>query len=92
MTFTYPAVFKQRSDGSYECRFIDLEGCMAVGETLDLCIREAIEEARSWIQIELEEEIPNMPAVTHIEDIELAKGEVVRNVSVIVRMREGYDE
>ena len=55
MTFTYPAIFKQMPDGTYEGHFIDLEGCSARGDNLDLCIRDAIEEMRSWIQVELED-------------------------------------
>ena len=61
MTFTYPAIFKQMPDGTYEGHFIDLEGCSARGDKLDLCIRDAIEEMRSWIQVELEEGIIEMP-------------------------------
>ena len=56
MTFTYPAIFKQMPDGTYEGHFIDLEGCSARGDNLDLCIRDAIEDMRSWIQVELEDE------------------------------------
>lgn len=92
MTFTYPAIFRQREDGSYEARFIDLDDCTATGDNLDLCIRDAIEAARSWIQVELEEEVPLLPPVTHIEDVVPEEGEIVRNIGVIVRMMDGYDE
>ena len=77
MTFTYPAIFRQREDGSYEARFIDLDDCTATGDNLDLCIRDAIEAARSWIQVELEEEVPLLPPVTHIEDVVPEEGEIV---------------
>ena len=92
MTFTYPAIFKQMPDGTYEGHFIDLEGCSARGDNLDLCIRDAIEEMRSWIQVELEEEEVHMPAVTHIDDVIPGEGEIVRNIGAIVRMTDGYDE
>ena len=92
MTFTYPAIFKQMPDGTYEGHFIDLEGCSARGDNLDLCIRDAIEEMRSWIQVELEEEEVHMPAVTHIDDVIPGAGEIVRNIGAIVRMTDGYDE
>ena len=42
--------------------------------------------------MELEEEGPLLPPVTHIEDVVPEEGEIVRNIGVIVRMMDGYDE
>ena len=70
MKFIYPAVFRKTENG-YHAFFPDLECCEASGDTLDDAIENANEACRNWITVELEEEEPNMPYVSDIEDIEI---------------------
>ncbi len=42
MTITYPAVFRQKEDGSYDGYFPDLTGCRFEGKTLDDARNDAI--------------------------------------------------
>lgn len=90
MTFTYPAVFRE-TDKGYEADFPDLATCHAEGPTLDECINEAIEECRSWIQVELEDTM-DLPPVSDPEDIELHEGEFIRQIGVKIRLYDGWDE
>lgn len=92
MKFTYPAIFKEREDGSYEGRFVDLAGCSAVGYDLDNAVRNLVEEEAEWIRFELSEPEPHLPPVTDIEDVEADLGEIVRNVAANVRFYDGWDE
>ena len=91
MQFIYPAVFSRREDGRYHGYFPDLEQCFAEGDTLDEALVMAIEEARSWIQVELEDTF-ELPAVSHPDDLELKEGEFVRDIAVTIRLRDGWDE
>ena len=91
MKFIYPAVFRKTENG-YHAFFPDLECCEASGDTLDDTIENANEACRNWITVELEEEEPNMPYVSDIEDIEIKDGDIVRNISVNIRFYEGWDE
>ena len=91
MQFIYPAVFSKREDGGYHAYFPDLDQCYAEGDTLDEVLYNAIEEARSWIQVELEDTF-ELPPVTHPEDIVLKEGEFIRHIAVIIRLRDGWDE
>ena len=92
MNFIYPAVFRKREDGQYHATFPDLACCEAVGDTLDDAIDNANEAARNWISVELEEEEPDMPCVSDLEDIPVGEGDIVRNISVNIRFYEGWDE
>ena len=69
MNFIYPAVFRKGEDGKYHASFPDLECCEAVGDTLDDAIDNANDAARSWLSVELEEEEPELPCVSDMEDI-----------------------
>ncbi len=90
MTFTYPAVFRKKEDGTYEGYFPDLEGCVAKGDTLDECINDAIEAARTWLWIELvEEEDSDLPFISDRDDLVLEEGDIVRNIEVILHLQEG---
>ena len=91
MKFIYPAVFRKTENG-YHAFFPDLKCCEASGDTLDDAIENANEACRNWITVELEEEEPNMPYVSDIEDIEIKDGDIVRNISVNIRFYEGWDE
>lgn len=91
MMFTYPAVFRKLENGSYEGYFPDLDGCVFGGADLDEAINSAIEEERAWITVELEEE-QVLPFISDREDIVLAENEHLRNIAVIVRLMDGFDE
>ncbi len=93
MIFTYPAIFKPKADGSYEGYFPDLAGCEVTGPTLDDTLSRAIEAARGWITVELtEEEEPQLPPVTHIDDLSLSEGEIVRHISCNVYLSQGWGD
>lgn len=92
MNFIYPAVFRKGEDGKYHASFPDLECCEAVGDTLDDAIGNANDAARSWLSVELEEEEPELPCVSDMEDIPAEEGDIIRNISVNIRFYEGWDE
>ena len=92
MNFIYPAVFRKGEDGKYHASFPDLECCEAVGDTLDDAIDNANDAARSWLSVELEEEEPELPCVSDMEDIPAEEGDIIRNLSVNIRFYEGWDE
>ena len=92
MNFIYPAVFRKGEDGKYHASFPDLECCEAVGDTLDDAIDNANDAARSWLSVELEEEAPELPCVSDMEDIPAEEGDIIRNISVNIRFYEGWDE
>jgi predicted RNase H-like HicB family nuclease len=91
MQFIYPAVFSKREDGGYRGYFPDLEQCYAEGDTLDEALNSAIEEARTWIQVELEDTF-ELPPVSHPDSLDLQEGEFVRNIAVTIRLTDGWDE
>ena len=55
-----------------------------------LAYEDALEEAReaayNWISVELEEEEPDFPEVSHEEDIHLDQDEFVRQIMVVVKL------
>ena len=91
MKFIYPAIFKKTEDGTYVGRFPDLEGCAARGETLDDAIEDANEAAATWIDVDMEENIP-LPPVSDPADLLLEEGELVRNICINYRFNDGWDE
>ena len=91
MQFIYPAVFSKREDSGYRGYFPDLEQCYAEGDTLDEALNSAIEEARTWIQVELEDTF-ELPPVSHPDSLDLQEGEFVRNIAVTIRLTDGWDE
>lgn len=87
MTFIYPAVFTpHKEDKGYHVHFPDLEGCEADGPDLEDALEEARDAAYNWISVELEEEEPDFPEVSHEEDIHLSKDEFVRQIMVVVKL------
>ncbi|MBQ6386563.1 MAG: type II toxin-antitoxin system HicB family antitoxin [Lachnospiraceae bacterium] len=92
MRFIYPAVIKELPDGRFHARFPDLEMCEAEGATLDLALREAKAAAWSWVDLEFTEEDPKLPPASDPEDLTLEEGEFVRNILIIYRVHEGWDE
>ena len=91
MRFIYPAILRKTESGTYLAIFPDLEGCTAVGDTLDEAVENANEAALSWITLELEEELP-LPAISDVHDMQLLPGDVVRNICVNYRFYDGWDE
>ena len=92
MKFVYPAIFRKQEDGTYHGFFPDLACCYAEGDTLEDAVDNANEAARTWIQVELEEEECNLPPITDPQDMDLQPGDVVRNIAVTIKFYEGWDE
>ena len=81
MTFTYPAVFTEKEDGTgYHAFFPDLEMCEADGADLEDAIENARDAAQNWISVELEEFEADLPFATHVDDIELAENQVAKQI------------
>lgn len=91
MQFMYPAVFCKTEEGKYKGYFPDLEQCYAKGDTLNEVLNDAIEEARSWITVELEDTF-DLPPVSNPDEIELKDGEFIRTIAVTIRLTDGWDE
>ena len=91
MNFIYPAIIRKTEIG-YHARFPDLAMCEAEGPSLDETLDLARHEMEDWIRAEFEEEEPEMPPISDPDDIELADGEFVRNILVIYRFYDGWDE
>ena len=92
MKFIYPAVFHKASENRYVGIFPDLEDCIVYGETLEETVDAANEAANNWISCELQEDVPCLPPVSDISDLELKEGEIVRSICVTIRFYEGWDE
>lgn len=92
MKFIYPAVFHRTEGGSFKGYFPDLECCYAQGDTLEDAVDNANEAARTWLEVELEDDDCQLPPVTDLQDIVLEEGDVVRNIAVTIRFYEGWDE
>lgn len=92
MRFIYPAVFHKTEDGKYKAHFPDLKCCYAEGDTLEEAVDNANEAASNWISAELMEEDWDLPSISDESDIALEEGDVVRNIAVTIRLRDGWDE
>ena len=92
MRFIYPAVFHKTENGKYKAQFPDLECCYAEGDTLEEAVDNANEAASNWISAELMEEDWDLPSISDESDIALEEGDVVRNIAVTIRLRDGWDE
>lgn len=92
MKFIYPAIFRKTEQGTYKGYFPDLADCGGEGDTLDEAIENANAAAYDWITLELSEDVPEMPLISDMEDLELSEGDIVRNISVNIRLYEGWDE
>ena len=49
-------------------------------------IENAKEAAYNWICVELEEEEPELPEVSHVEDMELDEKSFVRQLMIVVKL------
>ncbi len=86
MTFVYPAVFTPKKDGTgYKAVFPDLECCEAEGPDLEDAVENAREAAYNWIMVEMEDGM-DLPAQTHMEDIILEDGAVIKQIMVRVKL------
>lgn len=87
MTFTYPAVFTPNKNGKgYHAFFPDLECCEADGPDLEDAIENARDAACNWITVEMEEFDSDLPFSTHVEDIKLEEGQLVKMISVRIKL------
>ncbi len=89
MTYYYPAVISKKDSG-YRVDFPDLEGCFGEGRDRDDALSSAREAGVNWILVELEE-VSDLPAQTHLEDIPLTENQESTMVALIMP-REGWDE
>ena len=86
MTFVYPAVFTPKKDGTgHKAVFPDLACCEAEGPDLEDAVANARDAALNWILVELEDGM-DLPAQTHMEDIVLEEGAVVKQIMVRVKL------
>ena len=76
MKFIYPAIFSKTTEGTFEARFPDLECCTAY----------------DWIYVELTEFDSELPPITDPDDLVLSDNETLRNISVNIRLTDGWDE
>lgn len=90
MNLIYPAIFTPREDKSFYVEFPDLDQCTAEGPDLEDAIEHAKEAAINWILAELEDE-GEIPAQTHIQDMELQEGQFVKSLQLIIRSNTDYD-
>ena len=86
MTFTYPAIFTKKEDGSgYHAFFPDLEMCEAQGADLEDAIENARDAALNWISVEIDEFEGDLPFATHEEDIKLMENQVLKQIMVKIK-------
>ncbi len=91
MTFTYPAVFTpHKEDDGYHAVFPDLECCEADGRDLEETIEQAKDAAYDWLMLELEDG-GNFPEQTHVEDIKLEDGELVKRLLIRIKLMPDND-
>ena len=93
MRFIYPAIIRPNPDGTFTATMADLEGCTATGFSIDDCLEEINAAALTWITLELEED-GLLPPISDHEDLKerLAENEFIRDVSVMYRAYDGWDE
>ena len=91
MTFTYPAVFYEKEDHTYEAYFPDIACTTVPAKPLHDAIPHAPESftARLRLSVLDGDEIPTISA--H-DQIELKEGQFIRNIAAIVRLYDGWDE
>lgn len=92
MKFVYPAVFQKTENNTFHAYFPDLACCEADGATLDEAIEKANEALFDWITLELSEDEILLPSISDEEDLDISEGDIVRNISVNIRLYDGWDE
>jgi predicted RNase H-like HicB family nuclease len=91
MKFTYPAIIRKTENG-YHADFPDLECCEADGGDFEDVMEKANEALYNWIELELQEDDGQLPAISDHQDVELLEGDVIRNICVNIRFTDGWDE
>lgn len=93
MRFIYPAIIHPVGDGNFTAKVPDLEGCTAEGFNIDDVMEEINHAMLEWITLELEDN-DTLPRISEPEDLkdQMEEGDFIRNVSVIYRMTDGWDE
>ncbi|MCR4653260.1 MAG: type II toxin-antitoxin system HicB family antitoxin [Eubacterium sp.] len=93
MKFFYPVIVTKKEEGYY-AEFPDLEMCTAKGETLDDVLENAREAAYTWIDTELQEDDPQLPASSDKADLQAEAGpdQDVREILITYRMMDGWEE
>lgn len=87
MTFVYPAVFTpHENDNGYHAEFPDLECCEADGPDLEDAVENARAAALNWVTVEIDEFEGDLPFATHVEDIPLKEGQIVKLISMKVKL------
>lgn len=87
MTFTYPAVFTPHEhDKGYHAEFPDLECCEVDGPDLEDAIENARDAAQNWIMVELTEFEGDLPFSSHVDDIPLKEGQLVKMISTKIKL------
>lgn len=87
MTFTYPAIFTPKKDGNgYHVTFPDLECCEAEGADLEDAAENAREAAYNWLFLEIEEQTYDFPPQTHVDDMEVEDGALVKAIKVTMHL------
>lgn len=91
MKIVYPAVFTKKENSSgYKAYFPDLEGCVAEGEDLEDTADRARVAATDWILVEMDEG-NDLPELSHVEDLEMLEGSIVKYLTMTVQLVPGYD-
>lgn len=91
MKIVYPAIFSKKEDGSgFKAYFPDLDGCVAEGAELEDAADQAREAATDWILVEMEEG-NDLPELSHIDDLKLEEGEVVKYLTMTIQLVPGYE-
>lgn len=94
MRFVYPAVIQKKEDGTYHGEMADLKMCYGDGDSVDACIRELNQAAYDWIDLEMKEDDPDLPPASDVDDLKkkYGKDSIVRNILIIYKMVEGWEE
>ena len=95
MKIIYPIIITAAPEGgSFSGEFPDLEDCRVQAPTLEGLMELAHDALEGWITAEMEEDAPQLPPVSHPEDLKplLAPGQTLRQVCITYRMYEGWDE
>ncbi len=92
MKFFYPVVIEKMNNGTFHAVFPDLEQCEAFGDSLEDVLDRATDAAAAWIEVELQEEDPNLPSATDPADIPAGPDRFIRNILVNYKFTDGWDE
>lgn len=92
MKFYYPVVIRKQPDNTWYGFFPDLAMCEVTGDSVEDVLDRAADAAWTWIDLELSEDEPRLPAATDPVDIPVMKNEQVREILINYRMTDGWEE